>query len=465
MIKENQKVLNKMQMLLDILIVLVSFLLAYITKFIFLGGINSIGIRGYIITTVLSLLLYFILYNIVDLYSTKRTVNLYKVIKQIIIANIISISILAFTFFIVKLVNYSRTVLILFVIYNTILTSMSRIIIRYVLRRYRRNGYNQKHCLIIGLNESSIKLAENISKNKQWGYNIVGYLEEYNDKGNYRSNINKVLGNVNELENILENNCLDIVFIVLQEEEISKLRHIIRQCEKAGVKTNIVPHYYECFPSKPYMDDLDGIPIIETRCVPLDNYFNNACKRIFDIIFSILAILITFLIMLISVTLIKITSPGPIIYKQTRVGLNRKNFDMYKFRSMRVQEDKVERTQWTTKNDPRKTKWGSIIRKTSIDELPQFFNVLKGDMSIVGPRPERPFFVEKFKDEIPRYMIKHQVRPGITGWAQVNGYRGDTSIEKRIEHDLYYIENWTFLFDIKIIFLTLFKGIVNKNAY
>ena len=138
---------------------------------------------------------------------------------------------------------------------------------------------------------------------------------------------------------------------------------------------------------------------------------------------------------------------------------------MYKFRSMHVQTDEEEREQWTTKDDPRKTKWGAFMRKTSIDELPQFFNVLKGDMSVVGPRPERPFFVEKFREEVPRYMIKHQVRPGITGWAQVNGLRGDTSIEERIEHDLYYIENWTFGFDLRIIFLTVFKGLVNKNAY
>ena len=163
--------------------------------------------------------------------------------------------------------------------------------------------------------------------------------------------------------------------------------------------------------------------------------------------------------------MVKLTSPGPIIFKQERVGLDRKNFDMYKFRSMRIQTDEEEMDKWTTKNDPRKTWWGNFMRKTSIDELPQFFNVLKGDMSVIGPRPERPFFVDKFKEEIPRYMIKHQVRPGITGWAQVNGLRGDTSIEDRIEHDLYYIENWTFGLDLKIIILTIFKGFINKNAY
>ena len=169
--------------------------------------------------------------------------------------------------------------------------------------------------------------------------------------------------------------------------------------------------------------------------------------------------------MLFSVIMIKLTSPGPLKYKQERVGLHNHSFLMYKFRSMEVQPPEEEKKAWTVKNDPRVTNFGRFMRKTSIDELPQLFNVLKGDMSLVGPRPERPQYVEKFREEIPRYMIKHQVRPGMTGWAQVNGYRGDTSIRKRIEHDLYYIENWTLGLDIKILFLTVFKGFINKNAY
>ena len=169
--------------------------------------------------------------------------------------------------------------------------------------------------------------------------------------------------------------------------------------------------------------------------------------------------------MLITAIVIKVTSPGPLIFKQERIGLKNKPFYMYKFRSMVVQEDTDEKKEWTTKNDPRVTPVGRFIRRTSIDELPQLFNVLMGTMSLVGPRPERPQFVDKFKEEIPRYMIKHQVRPGLTGWAQVNGYRGDTSIRKRIEYDLYYIENWTIGFDFKIILLTFFKGFINKNAY
>ena len=193
--------------------------------------------------------------------------------------------------------------------------------------------------------------------------------------------------------------------------------------------------------------------------------FPAAVKRLMDIVGGCLALLIASPVMLVIMIVIKATSPGPIVYSQERVGLHNKTFKMYKFRSMVVQDEKEEKKAWTVKDDPRVTPVGKFIRKTSIDELPQLINIIKGDMSLVGPRPERPFFVEKFQEEIPRYMVKHQVRPGLTGWAQVNGYRGDTSIRKRIECDLYYIENWSIGLDFKIMFLTVFKGFVNKNAY
>ena len=199
--------------------------------------------------------------------------------------------------------------------------------------------------------------------------------------------------------------------------------------------------------------------------VPLTDSFNAASKRLVDIFGATVALLLFSPIMLVVALLIKLTSSGPVIFSQERVGLHNRPFQMYKFRSMAVQKPSEEKNAWTTKNDPRVTPVGKFIRKTSIDELPQLWNILKGDMSLVGPRPERPHFVEKFREEIPRYMVKHQVRPGLTGWAQVNGYRGDTSITKRIEYDLYYIENWSLGLDFKIIFLTFFKGFVNKNAY
>ncbi len=236
-------------------------------------------------------------------------------------------------------------------------------------------------------------------------------------------------------------------------------------CEKSGVHTKFIPDYNRIIPTKPYTEDILGLPVINIRYVPLSNTFNALIKRIMDLGGALAAIVLFSPVMLFSVIMIKLTSPGPLIYKQERVGLHNRNFMMYKFRSMDVQPPEEEKKAWTVKDDPRVTNFGKFMRKTSIDELPQLFNVLRGEMSLVGPRPERPFFVEKFREEIPRYMIKHQVRPGLTGWAQVNGYRGNTSIRKRIEYDLYYIENWTIGLDIKILFLTVFKGFVNKNAY
>ena len=229
--------------------------------------------------------------------------------------------------------------------------------------------------------------------------------------------------------------------------------------------TKFIPDYNSLIPSKPYTEDILGLPVINIRYVPLTNTVNWWLKRIIDIVGALAAIVISSPVMIGAAIAVKCTSKGPVIFKQERIGLHNEPFKMYKFRSMVQQTDEEEKKGWTVKDDPRVTKVGAVLRRTSLDELPQLFNILKGDMSLVGPRPERPQFVEKFKEEIPRYMIKHQVRPGLTGWAQVNGYRGDTSIRKRVEYDIYYIENWTLGIDIKILFMTLFTGFINKNAY
>ena len=268
------------------------------------------------------------------------------------------------------------------------------------------------------------------------------------------------IGNV-----ILPESRLDEIAITLGLSEYYRLEEIVALCEKSGVHTKFIPDYNKIIPTKPYTEDILGLPVINIRYVPLSNTFNAMIKRIMDICGSIIGIIVASPIMLVLCALIKLTSPGPLIYRQERVGLHNQTFWMYKFRSMEIQPEAEEKKAWTVKNDPRVTAIGRFMRRTSLDELPQLFNILKGDMSLVGPRPERPFFVEKFREEIPRYMVKHQVRPGLTGWAQVNGYRGDTSIRKRIECDLYYIENWTVGLDIKIMFMTIFKGFINKNAY
>jgi Undecaprenyl-phosphate glucose phosphotransferase len=328
----------------------------------------------------------------------------------------------------------------------------------------RIKGYNIKHILLVGYSRAAEEYIDKIKSNPEWGYDVCGILDDSVPSGAVYKGV-KVIGEIDNLSPILENNSYDEISITLSLSDYDRLEGIVNICEKTGVHTKFIPDYNSVIPSRPYFEDLDGLAVVNIRRVPLTNTGNKIIKRSMDIVGAIVAIILFSPIMIIAAVAVKTTSKGPLIFKQERVGLHNKPFKMYKFRSMEVQNDADEKKGWTTKDDPRVTKIGKILRKTSIDELPQFFNVLKGDMSLIGPRPERPLFVEKFKEEIPRYMIKHQVRPGITGWAQVNGYRGDSSIKKRIEYDLYYIENWTVTLDLKILFLTFFKGFVNKNAY
>lgn len=273
----------------------------------------------------------------------------------------------------------------------------------------------------------------------------------------------KIIGSFNDLDDILEKNTFDRVVLAIPLKYYYRIDGLVNSCEKVGIKAEIIPDYYKYFPARPSVDMIEDLPIINIRYVPLDDNFNKLLKGITDYTVAIIAIMITSPIMIITAILIKLTSEGPIIFKQERIGYQGKPFTMYKFRSMKVQDPNEEKSEWTTEDDPRKTKIGSFIRKNSIDELPQFFNVLKGEMSVVGPRPERPYFVEDFKETIPKYMIKHQVKPGLTGWAQIHGCRGNTSIKKRIKYDIEYVENWHMGLDLGIMIKTALKK--NPNAY
>ncbi len=464
MINENQKTLNRVQIFLDLLFIPLSFIIAYFFRFDIFDGTNNLETFETILPVFILMPTYFLLYSAFGLYSSRRTKPLLKELTSIVYSNIISMLVLTLLLYMLSIIHFSRYLIVFFGIINTLLTGTSRIIIRAILTNYRKHGYNKRYCLLIGTNELSRKFIEKTRQHPEWGYEISGIISEFEfHQANFWG-----ISIINTLENLsetLRNQYFDIVIIALSPADYSSMNRILPMCEKSGSRTLIIPYYTEYIPSKPVIEDLDGLSVIDTRYVPLDFAFYQMIKRAFDILFSALALIVSSPVMIIAAILTKLTSPGPVFYKQERVGLNQKTFQMYKFRSMRVQTEKDSQTIWTTKDDPRKTKWGEFMRKTSIDELPQFFNILTGSMSVVGPRPERPFFVSQFKESIPRYMVKHQVRPGLTGWAQVNGWRGDTSIEKRIEHDIYYIENWTFMFDIKIIFLTIFKGFINKNAY
>jgi Undecaprenyl-phosphate glucose phosphotransferase len=456
MIKENQSFLNKINALTDIIILFISMILSYLMRFHILStDDNYIKIVTYLKFTLVIVPITLIVYNFFNLYHSFRTTSFIKECIQIIKSNAILTAILLSLLFVLKLVDISRLVIIIFYFVHVILIISKRFILRQTLSKYRSKGLNLKHVIIVGGGEVANEYLDVIKTNKNYGYNYSGYVA---NNSNFKG---EKLGNYYDLYEVLNKYKPDEVVCALDIQDAHFLENIVSDCEKSGTKISIIPFCYKYIPSQPYIDQIGNIPIINVRRIPLDNLGNAFTKRLIDVIGSIFLIILTSPIMLITALIIKCTSKGPIIFKQNRVGLNKNIFTMYKFRSMKINSN--EETGWSTNIDPRKTKFGSFIRKFSIDELPQFFNVLKGDMSLVGPRPELPHFVNNFKNEIPLYMVKHQVKPGITGLAQINGYRGDTSIKKRIEFDIYYIENWDLLLDISILFKTAFKGFKNNE--
>lgn len=384
---------------------------------------------------------YLLLYSIFQLYMPRRVKSYRKELMDIIRANGIGFMIFILVLYFIKQEHFSRQMLCIFFFINISLEFASRYLIRTILWKMRKQGLNQKHILMIGESQMAEQYMDRLRENPKWGYQVFAHLKDEE-----------------KLERILEGNELDEVVIALRAEDYGKLERIVDVCEKAGVHTKMIPDFGNVISTRPYIEDVQGIPVIHVRRVPLNIMRNRVAKRAVDLIGATVAIILFSPVILLTGLVVALTEEGSVIYRQERVGLHNQVFYMYKFRSMIMQDEEKEKAEWSTRNDPRITPVGKLIRRTSIDELPQLFNVLKGEMSLVGPRPERPQFVQKFRDEIPRYMVKHQVRPGMTGWAQINGYRGDTSIEKRIEYDLYYIENWTMVFDMKILILTIFKG-------
>ncbi|WP_407409025.1 undecaprenyl-phosphate glucose phosphotransferase [Methanobrevibacter sp.] len=467
MIKENQRLLNIILVLVDVLVVVTSLACSFWLRFhtTLFGPIGGhLSLQSYLLFLVFAVIpTYLILYFAFGLYKPRRTYkNIFSEATQIIKVNIVAFLVLVSILFIINQPNFSRIMLFLLALISTFFGIIERFVVRSFLKRIRINNRNLKHILIVGDNELAYSFAEKIQNNPYLGFSVNGFLGRSEHIGMKISG-SEVIGSFKDLDDVLDKNNFDRVVLAIPLKYYYKINELVESCERVGIKAEIIPDYIRYFPAQPSVDMIEDIPIINIRYVPLDDEFNKFLKYSSDYVISIIAIIITSPIMILTAIAIKLTSRGPIIFKQERIGHNGKPFMMYKFRSMRVQDPSEEKSEWTTKDDPRKTLVGNFIRRTSIDELPQFFNVLKGDMSVVGPRPERPYFVEQFKKDVPKYMVKHQVRPGITGWAQIHGCRGDTSIKKRIEYDIEYVENWHMGLDLAIMIKTALKK--NPNAY
>ncbi len=465
MIKDNQRFLSRFQILLDAVVITISYFLSYYVKIVLMENRTGVLPTRYYFTAYGIIGPFFLLIFIMTrLYDDKGYDSLWRQFFGSIRSNAFAVALVLGGLYIINQPDFSRSMLIFFVSFNVLFMMIHRVVVRCIVVSLGKRGINQKAVLLVGYSRATEQYIDRLIANPEWGYVVRGILDDRIPAGVEYKGV-KVLGNLANLEFILPENKLDEIGITLALEDYNKLESIVSMCEKSGVHTKFIPDYNSIIPSSPYTEDLMGLPVINIRHVPLTNIFNRVVKRTIDIIGSLVAIIIFSPVMLIAAIGISASKGGSVIFKQERVGLHNKPFIMYKFRTMIEQSPEDEESKWTKKNDERVTPFGKWLRKTSLDEIPQFFNILKGDMSLIGPRPERPYFVEQYKEKIPRYMVKHQVRPGLTGWAQVNGLRGDSSIRKRIEYDIYYIENWTLLFDVKILLMTFITGFINKNAY
>lgn len=456
MIKQNQRIINFLNIASDTALIFCSFYIALYIRFEFLHGHTSLEVLSarYALTVAGYSLLVVLIYAALKMYGSYRFKEPGSEIATILLVNAVAVLGFMAFLYITHVMEFPRLAVFLFWLLSSTAVVGKRLIGRSILRHYRKLGYNQKHVILVGNGHLAQQYLKDIQAKPQLGITVDGYIS-----GVPRPELGVCLGRYEDLEAILEQKDLDELVVALEPHEVRFMRTVLAAADKEGVHVTLIPFYNDYIPSHPSIDVVGQTKLINLRATPLDNFGWAICKRTMDVVGSLVLIILTSPIMLITAIGVKLSSPGPVLFKQERIGKDRKPFQMLKFRSMRVTD--TEQTGWSTNNDPRKTRFGSFIRKFSIDELPQLFCALMGSMSLVGPRPEVPFHVRHFKKEIPLYLVRQQVRPGITGWAQVNGLRGDTSIEERVKYDIWYIENWSLWLDIRILWKTVFGGMVN----
>ena len=446
MIKKNQTSINRISALIDFALVFLSYLFsAWLRLRVLNGSEENKGLSRPMILASLFYSFCLILFLVIlGYYRLTRIRKLSRRLRTLFVATTASIFVVTAVIFVFKVEDVSRGIIAIFYALTYLVLSAKQIVTRMVLNQIRKSGYNIKHEVLVGSGRLAKQYREDLSNEPELGLQIDQIVDDDDD-----------------LESILRGSSVDEVVIALEPERYGNITKVIAACEKCGIKYFVIPFYNDMIPAHPVFESIGRTKLVNMRANRLESLGWAGLKRGFDILVSFLGLVLLSPLMIILAIGVKLSSPGPVFFRQERVGYNRKRFSMLKFRSMRVNNESD--TAWSKKSDSRRTKFGSFIRKTSLDELPQLINVFRGDMSLVGPRPELPHFVEKFREEIPLYMVKHQVKPGITGWAQVNGYRGDTSIKKRIELDIWYIDNWSPLLDLQILFKTFPWAMINDE--
>ncbi|ATB26852.1 capsular polysaccharide biosynthesis protein [Melittangium boletus DSM 14713] len=459
-----QRFYTSIKIAADVVMLTGAFVLAYVTRFD--GPIPVMyGMPAWeetLLSLATVLLVFPITYRQARLYATNRARThigeVFEVFKATIMATLIVVALTYFT-----RERYSRLMLAFFSVYAFVGVSSARLVLRGVLSAVRRRGYNLKSILVIGAGELGQRVIETVEGHKELGFRVVGLLSLHPDKVGQQVLGVPVVGHVKDVDTVLDARSVDQVIIAVPLEDQAAVKPLMEQLALRTVDVKVVPDLYQYVTLYGGLEEFGGLPIISLQGDPMAGW-NMVAKRVFDILFALVALFVSAPFMLLVAIAVKLTSRGPLLYAQERMGMDGQTFHILKFRTMRTDAESSGALM-ASKDDPRRTPIGTFLRKYSLDELPQFFNVLTGDMSLVGPRPERPVFIEEFKRQIPRYHLRHKVKAGITGWAQINGLRGQTSIQKRIEYDLYYIENWSLLMDLKILVRTALGGFLSKNAY
>lgn len=466
MLKEKRQMFEYLLVAADLLVVSLAWCLAYWARFESGWVPLDKGLPDF--THYLSMLIFVWLiwatvYKRVGLYRPMRGIARAKEFLLLLNANAFSVLLLiAVTYlFREKSIPFSRLVFLYFWIFATFLTMGERGLFRLLLREIRRRGYNLRYMLVVGAGRVATDIIARVRLHKELGIQVIGCLAKEPDQLKSPGGT-PIVGRYGHLPEILKHTRIDQLVIALPLEDHHILPAIMEMLKDSVIDVKIVPDLYQFVSVGGSLEEFEGLPVISVQSCPLDGP-SLMLKRVLDIIISSLGLFVLSPLLVVIALLVKLTSRGPIFYVQERVSYDGSKFNIIKFRTMRTDAEATG-PQWSQRADNRVTAIGRILRVTSIDELPQLWNVLRGDMSIVGPRPERPIFIEQFRQRVPRYMLRHKVPAGITGWAQIHGWRGDTSIDKRIEYDLYYIENWSLFLDIKILLLTVIRGFVNRSA-
>ena len=457
-----QRFYNSIKLVTDLVALTVAFAAAWYTRFTFFPFETLPPWEETVQTLLLVLVIFPLIFRGSNLYTTNRgrthISEVFEVFKATALSTLVLVGV---SYFIRE--RYSRLTVVIFAGYALVAVSSVRLAFRALFNELRRRGVNLKTILVVGAGVLGQRVVETIEQHRELGFKVTGLLTRKHEKIGTRILNVPVVGHFSDLARELDKQPVDQVILALPLEEQPQMRELMEVLAQRTIDVKVVPDLFSYVTLRGGLEEFGGLPIISLQGAPLEGW-NRIAKRVFDICVSTLAMLLLAPVMCVLAILVKLTSRGPVLFAQERMGIDGQLFHMYKFRTMKVDAEK-HGAQFATAEDPRRTPIGTFLRRTSLDEVPQFWNVFVGDMSLVGPRPERPVFIEEFKKQIPRYHLRHMVKSGITGWAQINGLRGNTSIKDRIDYDLYYIENWSLMFDLKILLRTALGGFLSKNAY